>query len=54
MLPAFCDSQINICAFTSSLLIVVQLQSFGFCSSLGVDFEQNYNDVLSAEEVNYV
>jgi len=64
MLPAFYDSQINVCAFSSSLPIVELLQSFGFCCSLDVDFEQNNNDVaayllsisvcLSAEELNYV
>jgi hypothetical protein len=44
MLPAFYDSQINICAFTDSFPILVKLQSFGFCSSLAVDFVQNCND----------
>ena len=68
MLPAFYDSQINICAFTSSLPLVELIQSFGFCSSLDVGFEQNYNDVapyllsisvclfvclLLTEELNY-
>ena len=65
MLPAFGDSHINICAFTSSLPVAVWLQNVGFCSSLDVDYEQNYNDdavlcllsatvcVLSEEKLNF-
>jgi hypothetical protein len=60
MLPAFCDSQINIyTAFHSSIGA-----KLGFCSSLDADFEQKYNDVapcllsvtvclLSTEKLHY-